>query len=392
VLGGAAACRGEPVPSVSFCTGKDFSGAYTAAIERFNRAYRGRLQARLIEFSTSTNQQRAQAIQRLETGSTECDVLQVDATWIAEFVQQGWLLDVTQYVRTRAASFIPSTLAPYRYDGRYWAVPQFTGVGLLYRRTDQVARPPATWQEVYRQAAAHGGLAYQGAAYEGLTVNFLELAYAAGGRVLSADGRRAELDSAANLRALELMVDALERGAVPRVVTTHAEEETRLTFEAGNVTFMRNWPYAYVLGSRSPRVRGAFDVSPLPAFEGGRRTGVLGGNGPAISAFSDNPRGAMLLVDHLTAPAGLELNMAVYGLPSPLSATYESPWVRKAVPFADVLEQAVEQAQSRPSSPVYPEITQAIHDNVNAALAGRQTAKEALERAQAQIETALSRF
>jgi ABC-type glycerol-3-phosphate transport system substrate-binding protein len=42
-------------------------------------------------------------------------------------------------------------------------------------------------QEVYEKAAETNGIAYQGAAYEGLTVDFLELAFAAGGTSLSDD-------------------------------------------------------------------------------------------------------------------------------------------------------------------------------------------------------------
>jgi multiple sugar transport system substrate-binding protein len=84
--------------------------------------------------------------------------------------------------------------------------------------------------------------------------------------------------------------------------------------------------------------------------------------------------------------------MAVYFLPSVLDRTYESRAVRRAVPFAATLRRAVEQARPRPISPVYPEITRAIHDNVSAALAGRISAEDALERAQRQVEAALNRF
>jgi multiple sugar transport system substrate-binding protein len=379
--------------TVDFCTGKDFSGAYARAVEQFNHRHRGQdLGARLVEFPISTDEQRQQAILRLQTRSAECDVYQADPTWIAEFARQRWVMDMTAYVRGRADDFIGSTLAPFRYDGRYWGVPQFTGVGLLYRRTDHVATAPTTWQEVYRDAAAHEGIAYQGAAYEGLTVNFLELAYAAGGRVLSEDGTRVVLNSPANLAALELMVDGVESGAAPRAVTTYLEEPTRFAFEAGRVTFMRNWPYAYPLAAKAPEVGDRFAVSPLPAFEGGHRGGVLGGNGPVLSAFSDNPRAGMLLIDHLTSARTLEEDMAVYFLPSVLDVTYESPAVRRAIPFADTIKQAIEEARPRPVSPVYPEITQAIHDNVNAALTGRLSPPEALEQAQRGIGAALNRF
>ena len=96
-----------------------------------------------------------------------------------------------------------------------WGVPHKTNAGFLYYRTDQVDAAPKTWQEVYAKAAETDGIAYQGAAYEGLTVDFLELAFAAGGKVLSDDGKTAELDSPENLEALQFMVDGIKerRGA-----------------------------------------------------------------------------------------------------------------------------------------------------------------------------------
>ena len=49
-------------------------------------------------------------------------------------------------------------------------------------------------------------------------------------------------------------------------------------------------------------------------------------------------------------------------------------------------------AKSRPVSPVYPQISQAIYENVSAALEGSVTPAQALEDAQADIEEALETF
>jgi multiple sugar transport system substrate-binding protein len=71
---------------------------------------------------------------------------------------------------------------------------QQTDSAFLYYRTDQIKTSPATWEQAYQQAKGHSGIVYQGAPYEGLTCNFLELAYAAGGSALSADGKHAAID------------------------------------------------------------------------------------------------------------------------------------------------------------------------------------------------------
>ena len=378
---------------VTFCAGKDTTGGYTRAVERFNERYADQgLKADLLEFPEGSDNQREQAVQRLEARSPECDVIQADIIWIAEFASQKWAMDLTEYIEGRADEFIPSTLEPNRYDGRYWAIPQVTGAGLLYRRTDQVPDPPASWQELYRVAARTDGMSYQGAPYEGLTCNFLEIAFAAGGAPLSEDGKQATLDTPENLAALKLMVDGIQSGAAPPGVTTYLEEPARRAFEAGRVTFMRNWSYAYALNQKAPEVRGRFTVEALPPFEGGGRAGILGGNGPFLSAYSENPEAGLLFIDHLTSPETLKLNMAEYSLPSVLHATYEDPEVQKAIPYAAELKQAIEQARPRPVSPVYTQISAAIYKNVNRALAGEVSPEEALAQGHKEIDEALATF
>ena len=64
---------------------------------------------------------------------------------------------------------------------------------------------------------------------------------------------------------------------------------------------------------------------------------------------------------------------------SPFKATYDQPAVKKAIPFATEVRQAIEQARARPVSPVYPQISQAIYRNVNDALAGRKSPAEAMK-------------
>jgi multiple sugar transport system substrate-binding protein len=75
-----------------------------------------------------------------------------------------------------------------------------------------------------------------------------------------------------------------------------------------------------------------------------------------------------------------------------LAKAYDDPAVKKALPFSDELKQAVSQAKARPVSPVYPQISQAIYNNVNDALAGRQSAADAMKKAQDAIDKALATF
>jgi multiple sugar transport system substrate-binding protein len=376
---------------VTLCMGKDTSGDITLAVKEFNAQNTG-VTVNLLEFSTSADEQRTQFVQRQEAKQGECDVFSSDVIWTAEFASQGWLYDMTPYVESRKDEIIEATLATVSFEGKMWGMPQQTDAAFMYYRTDQVKEFPATWQEVYKVAGENDGIVYQGAPYEGLTCDFLELAYAAGGQVLSEDGKTAVINSPENVKALQLMVDGVKDGVAANGVTTYMEEESRRYFEAGKATFMRNWPYAYALGQKAPKVKGKFNVAPFPPFEGGGTAGILGGHNQVVSVYSKNPGGALKWIDYVTGEENQKRQLLDFSQSSTLTATYDDPAIKKKYEFASQLRDAISQANSRPVSPVYPQISQAIYKNVNEALAGRASAEDALKTAQTEMQSALETF
>src|SRR5215217_8085334 len=366
--------------NVTYCTGKDTSGDLKEGVKEFTKANPG-LTAKLLEFPESADEQRNQFIQRQRAKSADCDVFESDVVWTAEFASQKWLYDMTPYVESRKDEFVPSTLSSVTYQGKIWGAPRVSDAGLLYYRKDKVKEVPATWQDVYKQAQSGKGIVYQGASYEGLTVNFLELAFAAGGKILSDDGKKSVIDSPENLKALQFMVDGIKDGAAPKAVTTYMEEEARRTFEAGKADFERQWPYAYALGNmKGSKVAGKFAVAPYPPFEGGGKAAILGGHNSVVSAYSKNPGGALKLVDYLTSEKRMTKNATKYSKTPVLTASYDDPAVKKALPFIDQLKQGVEQAKSRPVTPVYTQVSQSIYKNINNALSGQTDPKSALKK------------
>jgi trehalose/maltose transport system substrate-binding protein len=376
--------------SVTWCIGKDTSGAFKTAVERFNQQ-NPKLEAKLLELPENADIQREQQIQRLRAESSECDVLGMDVIWTAEYAAAGWLYDLTPVVDELESEFIPSTVETVEYEGKKWALPFNTNAGFLFYRTDEVPKPPTTWEEVYKEAKEDNGLVYQGERYEGLTVNFLELLYSDGGKVLSEDGESVEIDSPQTREVLEFMAEGIKDGAVSKAVTTYEEESSRRAFEAGHATFMRNWPYAYALGKES-NIANDFEVAKFPGFGGNEGAGVVGGYNLGISAFTDNPDGSLAFAEFLTTqPVQKEMFLKAT-LPAVATAVYKDPEVQKEIPFTEELLKAVEQAQARPVSPVYTEISEAIFTNVFEVLNGRESADSASSKMNSEIEDALQRF
>ena len=189
------------------------------------------------------------------------------------------------------------------------------------------------------------------------------------------------------------MVDGVKDGTAANGVTTYMEEESRRYFESGRATFMRNWPYAYALGNaEGSKVKGKFEVAPFPEWEGGGKAGILGGHNQVISVHSENPGGALKWVDYITGTENQKAQMLSASQSSTLKATYDDPDIQKKYAFATQLRDAISQAKARPVSPVYPQISQAIYENVNAALSGKVSPEEALKTAKDQMQQALETF
>ena len=379
--------------TVTYCQGKDTSGNAHYMIDAFNKKYSSQgLTAKLNEFPASADEQRNQFIQRQQAKSGDCDVFSSDVIWTAEFASQKWLYDLTPYMEQKKSEYIQAPIETATYDGKIWGAPESSDAAFIYYRTDKVKTLPSTWQALYQDAKTNGGIVFQGAPYEGLTCDFLELAFAAGGKVLSDDGTKAEIDSPENVKALELMMSTIKDGAAPKAVTTYMEPESLTAFQTGKYTYMRNWPYAYALNEKAAKVKGKFKVAPFPTFEGAGKSAILGGHNSVISAYSKNPGAALKLVDFIGSPEIQTAYAAKFSLAPVKTAVYDDASVKKALPFSEELKQSISQANARPVSPVYPQISQAIYKNVNEALAGRTDAATAMKNAQSQIEKALSSF
>jgi multiple sugar transport system substrate-binding protein len=376
---------------VTWCIGKDTTGSFSTVVDNFNKA-NPKAHAKLIELPTSADDQRRLQVQRLRAKSSECDLLGMDVIWTAEYAAQGWLKDVSDYISQNGDKFIKSTVDTTEYNGKNWAVPFNSNAGFIYYRTDQVDSAPKDWETLYKDAADNNGIVYQGFRYEGLTVNFLELLYSKGGNIISDDGKKATADSQEVKDVLKFMGDGIKNGSAPKAVTTYQEEESRRAFESGNATFMRNWPYAYALDKKAKKIGSKFDIATFPGFSGQQGAGVLGGYNLGISAFSKNPSGALAFAEFATQPDQQKIMASEASLPPTTSATYDDPAVKKAMPFAADLKTAIEQAKPRPVSPVYPQISEAVYNNVYDVLQGKASPDDAAKKMNDEIDKALQTF
>ena len=189
------------------------------------------------------------------------------------------------------------------------------------------------------------------------------------------------------------MVDGMKDGGAVKASRTYMEEPARIAFESGKATFMRNWSYAYALGKKAPKVKDKLAVSPLPPFEGGGKGGVLGGNGPVVSAYTDDPEASLRVARLLDLRGDAQAQRGEVLAAADDAAALRRPGGQED----DALRRgaAGRRSRTRPrgrSRPSTPQISQAIYENVNKAVGGQLSPEDALKQGQEQIEKALASF
>ncbi|MEV1081614.1 extracellular solute-binding protein [Streptomyces sp. NPDC050211] len=266
--------------------------------------------ATLVELTGSADEQRSQLLGALQSGSATYDVVNLDVTWIPEFAESGLVRQLPDDLLDD--DVIDSVADTARWDGKVYAAPFNSDVGLLYYRRDHLKAAgleqteltgDLTWKRLLGVIDSLGGDvpgAYekgwttQLGPYEGRTVGAVE-AFASAVPDLELTDERGEYTGDAE--TLERGIRELrERTRTPYILRDafDSNEATSMAdFAAGRTTFLRHWPYAYgTLHQTLDESR--LGVVPLPG------KAVLGGQNLAVTRASPRAGKAMELIKFLT--------------------------------------------------------------------------------------------
>jgi multiple sugar transport system substrate-binding protein len=370
----------------TFVVGKDTSGWTKKLLTDWNAAHPDQ-KASLLELPEAADAQRSAFVTNLQAKSDRYDVLGIDVIWTGEFAKSGWLLELDQSQFPLDKELKPA-VDTAMFEGKLWAAPFRTNGGVLFYRKDILDKagkePPKTFDELkalcpLAQQNNMGCYAGQFAKYEGLTVNFAESVQAAGGEIMTDSGTKVALGPPA-VQGVSFLADGLKQGYIPKEAITYKEEEGRRAFMSGKLLFLRNWPYVYTLASESDpanKVKGKFDIVPLPGFTGAGSSS-LGGLNLAVSAFSKKQQSATEFLKLASTEEQMKTMSMLSGEPPAWADLYQDAEMVKKFPYLPVLKEGLLAAKPRPVTPYYQEVTTAIQEEAYAALQGQKAPDQAV--------------
>lgn len=425
VLFAAAAClmpfqAAGSATKIVFASGPDESGAVQRLLDGFNEAHRGSIEVTWRQMDQDTHH--AALAKELGSGSSNIDLLASDVVWTAEFAKKRWVEDVTKrfYRAYERDAFLEPALGSATYRLRIWGVPWYTDAGFLFYRKDMLEKsgfsaPPRTWDELARMAkkvktdsGTPHGFVFQGAEYEGGTVNAAELIWSAGGEIMKgkvtvtgavlpgvAETDAVLVGSEAAARGLEIGRKLIADGTSPEAVTSFRELEALDAFAKGEAVFLRSWPYVYAALQKAGLTIDQIGVAPLPAAsDGGRSASCLGGWNLMINARSSKSErnAAWKLVRYLTDSVQQTAQARGAGLLPVLRALYDDAELAKDVPLIGVGKTVLtSQLHARPMSPFYTDMSAQIARVFHRTLKGELTGAEAAQILDAELRAIVRR-
>lgn len=349
-----------------------------------------------VEVGGATSEAQQQYLNTVLTSKDSAlDVVLIDVIRPAQWAAAGWAEPLDAYLGADKAKIMSQYMKAYAdantVNGKVISLPYFADSQFLYYRKDLLAkykRPvPKTWDELMEtsQIIMAGeknpnlrGFETAGAPIEGTVCTFLVPLWGEGGDMLK--NGKLNLDTPEARQPFQLLGRLKQAGVMSPNVGEIVTDRIRINFQAGNLIFAQTWGYVWnrAQNDADSKVKGNVGVAVLPASKTGKSATCIGGWQLAVSAFSKNKAEAVKFVRYLSSPEVSKMQaIAASHLPV-FPSVYKDKEVVAANPWFEFAGPIVETAKSRPVTPRYQEVSDAIRSNMNAYLSGTKTTDVAL--------------
>jgi multiple sugar transport system substrate-binding protein len=217
-------------------------------------------------------------------------------------------------------------------------------------------------------------------------VSFISIYNSTGGRLLSEDLTKLQVDTEEGLAAMNAINDlfVVEEVADPSGVTVASSIEQGKIFRAGNMGHYFAFPNHFTLAQApdQSQVVGKVSHGIIPGLK--LRSGSLNAiEGYAINRFAKNKELGMAWLEHIATPEVQKQVAIKWGRPPALQAMFEDPEVTKASPqFATVKEQST-YPSPRYGSPFYTDLGNVFVQHMLDMINGKGSPKETVTKIQA---------
>jgi multiple sugar transport system substrate-binding protein len=322
---------------------------------------------------------------------TAPDIARVDVAFLPKLAIRGALQPLDDYGIAKLKDELrPVALSSCIVDGITYGLPdQVNGLCLFYNRElfreagldpDQA---PATWDDfvAYAKALTNADTGVFGFGMRNSLWWSLPFIYSFGGRILSDDNQRCALATDASVAGFQFKVDLYSKYRVEGGAWRSGGIRDDLGFQNRKYAMIFNGPWA-VGGLAQGGID--FGVGLIPEGPAGRATNV-GGNNLVIFSTSKHPREACERLKFV-ASRDAQVKWANELGQIPVNTAADPMIDFEKHPYLKLFMEQMDYARPRPPIGSYPEIENAVNPEMQAALDGKKTVREAMESACKEVD------
>ena len=300
------------------------------------------------------------------------------------------------------SKYIPGTLAGAEgKDGTLYGLPTEFNATAFAINTAQFRKagldpnhPPATWDDVAADAkkliaAGQGGFNFLYLSSGQYTQQLQILLNETGGSILDQSGKKAAIDNAQGVQALNIWNTLINVDKVGNAHTASRDATAPFAdFEAGKtaMTIMYPWGVGQI-AQDNPETYKNMAVVPLPQVNPSSPTGRWYGYYEAVNAASKNKAEAWKFIQYSASQSQRWLTDVNFI--QPLNGWAQSPAAQK-VPFLPVWQQAYSQGRFDEIADHWNEVQDAVKAAVEDTILNGQSAQSSLQKAARTIDAAVS--
>ncbi|MDN7242747.1 extracellular solute-binding protein [Planococcus sp. N028] len=329
------------------------------------------------------------------------DVVDVDEIWTAEYAEGAFIRDVSDMLTDDMKSgILESGMNITKYNDKYYGLPMFNDVLFFYYNEDLLKQagfdaPPATWDEFVEMSTAlqdqglvDGNASNWGfSANEGLVCYFTQFLGSHGGQYMDEQGNIV-FNNEQGQQALQFMVDMMGKHGVVDTSAVSANDRQILdSFKEGKTAFVSGWSFYWgELNSDDSPVKDKIKVALTPGANGTESSTATGSMYLGISQQSEHPEEAWKFIEFLASKDIQKQQSTEAGSLPIWSDLYTDADLTSSNPQFENMGKQLEYTLSRPSLVNYNEFSKTLQNELQAALIGDKSPKEALDAAAAKAE------
>ncbi len=324
------------------------------------------------------------------------DLCELGSTWAPQFASEGVLREVTPEAASMRDAYL--MWEPVTYGDKIFGFPWVVGTRALFYNKTLFARAglestkgPETWPELLEDAKRIRALGKEIYGYgenvgerHVLYKKYLPFAWSNGGSVLSPDGKKAALNSPQDKQALEFLVSLRPYAMIER------QDALDQAFTQGKIGLLVSGAWLLrTIPQDAPNLRYGVALIPKPDRDRGIHASFLGGEMLVIPMKAKNPEGALALAQFLIQSGNSSaLAKAVKTVQPATKGVPDDPYFAND-PYQKVFFEQAKTAIHPPTHPKWVEMQEILNDALEQAFYKKQTPSQALDLANARIDSIL---